>query len=116
MDNIIKSFNIFILNENIYNVDVYNTAVKYLISKYGSEKALTSKSLDLLRHAGNKKRRNELLNSFTDSNYTSYIKANLIEDHEHDDYGLYLLVKQYNISSTTIKPELYNKLIQMKII
>jgi len=96
--------------------DVYNIAYKYLLNKYGySEKEMLDKHEVAIRKAPNKKAKDEILKSLTDDDYTYNLKE--VPTKNNNDYTLYNLLQQYNKDlGYTVKKELFNKLVEMKII
>lgn len=90
----------------------YNIAIKYLIDKYGSKPAyLINSSRIRLSQARNKKERKLIEDSFTDADYVITFN-NPTDD---NDKLIEALVNQYQYGYS-IRFELYNVLVSMKII
>ncbi len=96
----------------------YNIGVKYLIEKYpsGHLQKYTPSFEERLRKARNKKEYKEIEASATDNDTIKYMQ-NLrnIENVDHDDLEVYLLLDQY-YSGITVKKELETKLIRMGLV
>ena len=95
-------------------MDSYNIAFNYLKGKYGSHRVgLTFSAQYKLRTARNKVERNNIENSFTDSDYC--VMLNPVPETNNDDQEIRLLLNQYYLGYGA-RIDLENKLITMKII